>query len=157
MHLPLILYRLFAHPSASSATSSYILQPQCSSYNLFCSFYGPFCSFCSLGRRSQQRIWVNCFRLARWVVISKEGSECRLCISFQNDLICPGVSSNTNCLQMCKVFKYLKLITLRRVTVARYYSIKLWIVQCARELKGTQAWDNFEFFFDLNQILIRPS
>ncbi len=24
-------------------------------------------------------------------------------------------------------------------------------------LKGTQAWDNFEFFFDLNQILICPS
>ncbi len=24
-------------------------------------------------------------------------------------------------------------------------------------IKGTQAWDNFEFFFDLNQILICPS
>ncbi len=30
-------------------------------------------------------------------------------------------------------------------------------ISCRVQFKGTQAWDNFEFFFDLNQILICPS
>jgi hypothetical protein len=48
-------------------------------------------------------------------------------------------------------------------TVLHYYSelqfTKLFKIGIAifYYFKGTQAWDNFEFFFDLNQVLICPS